>query len=367
MTFCRLAGFVDQRHDKSMTGQRPFRSIARLVLAGFLAAGLIGGIAASPDATASAASRWTGGVDLYRSGVFTTQQTWLWCTAADIQIIRNIVRHENDHTRSSQQRYFDYMRVHDRYSIPVSDGVDPAGWTAGLRHYVDGRYRLYANGSFDSALRAAVTNLRKTNLPVGITVQHGNHAWILTGFTATADPATTSHFTVTSVRVVGPLWGLQSTSYGYDMRPDRMLTVSQFRGFFTPWHYARIRMAWEGDWVSIQPVAKLTSAAPKVSTTPKPVNVAPATPGPRPAATVKPSSTPLPSPAATDTAEPSAIAIGDLVAPVSAAPAPAEPANSSSIPFADSSAVSLAGGVIVLLVVALAVLGGVGLRTRARR
>ena len=88
-----------------------------------------------------------------------------------------------------QQRYFDYMRAHNRYAIPVSDGVDPAGWAAGLRRYVDSRYQLTRSGSFDSALRSAVTNLRRTNLPVAITVSHGNHAWVLTGFTATADPA----------------------------------------------------------------------------------------------------------------------------------------------------------------------------------
>ena len=208
--------------------------------------------------TAAALSRWTGGIDLYRSGVFTTQKTWLWCTAADVQIIRNIVDHTTDHTRANQQRYFDYMRAHDRYSIPVSDGTDPGGWAAGLRHYVDSRYRVVASTSFNSALRSAVTNLRKTNRPVAITVQHGNHGWVLTGFTATADPAVTTHFTVTSVRVVGPLWGLQNRSYGYDMRPDTKLTPSQFRTFFTPWHYGRIRMAWEGDWVSIQAVPTST-------------------------------------------------------------------------------------------------------------
>ena len=89
---------------------------------------------------------------------------------------------------------------------------------------------------------------------MGITVAHGDHAWVLTGFTATADPARTSSFTVTSVRVTGPLWGLQSTTYGYDMRPDTRLTPSQLRTFFTSWHYARVHMWWEGRWVSIQPI-----------------------------------------------------------------------------------------------------------------
>jgi hypothetical protein len=119
---------------------RGFSSISRFAAAVSLAfvATVWAGPALQP-ATAAGIPRWTGGMDLYRSGVFTTQKTWLWCTAADVQIIRNIVDRQSDHTRSSQQRYFDYMRAHNRYDIPLKDGVDPAGWTAGLRHFVDGR------------------------------------------------------------------------------------------------------------------------------------------------------------------------------------------------------------------------------------
>ena len=262
------------------------RRIAAVVVAFVATVGI--GPALQP-ATATGIPRWTGGLDLYRSGVFTTQKTWLWCTAADVQIIRNIADHAADHSRTSQQRYFDAMRAHNRYPIPVADGVDPAGWTYGLRHFVDGRYRLVSSTSFYAALRSAVTNLRRMNLPVGITVSHGNHAWVLTGFTATADPAVTTRFTVTSVRVVGPLWGLQSRTYGYDMPPDTKLTPRQLAGFFTPWHYAKIRMAWEGRWVSIQPIpASTTTSAPKTTPRPSPTG----TPHPRSSAT------PIPSPSA---------------------------------------------------------------------
>jgi hypothetical protein len=269
-----------------MNGVR--RSAGRLLLASFVALAAMAAVGAVPGAgTAAAIPRWTGAIDLYRTGVFTTQKTWLWCTAADVQIAGNIADRAADHSRSSQQRYFDAMRAHDRYEMPLSDGVDPAGWAYGMRHFVDGRYRLVASRSFNAALRAAVTNLRRTKLPVGITVAHGDHAWLLTGFSATADPAATTRFTVTSVRVVGPLWGLQSTSYGYDMRPDTKLTPKQLAGFFTPWHYAKIRMAWEGDWVSIQPIAaRAGSPAPTPAPTPKPHPVATATP--------RPTATPMP-------------------------------------------------------------------------
>jgi hypothetical protein len=344
-----------------MFGRPRSRWLSRLVLAATIALAALAGVAASPSGSASALSRWTGGIDLYRPGTFTTQQTWLWCTAADVQIARNIVDHATDHSRAAQQRYFDYMRAHNRYAIPVKDGVDPGGWTAGLRHDVDSRYRLVASQSFDAALRSAVTSLRRTRLPVAITVAHGNHAWLLTGFTATADPAATGRFTVTSVRVVGPLWGLQSTSYGYDMRPDTKLTPTQLKTFFTPWHYAGVHMAWEGDWVSIQPVGSLGSVAPA--------------PTPKPKATPKPTARPTQAPVASPS--PSLVAPIASLAPSSTAPA--EVANLAAAASADpggprpAGAASPAGwsvagwGLAVIVPVFAFAALGLAIAARARR
>lgn len=229
----------------------PHRRAAVALVLAFIATLAAGGPGHAPEA--SARSAWTGGVDLYRSGAFTTQKSWLWCTAAGIQIMRNMVLGTDDHTKAGQRRYFEWMRERNRYDLPVSAGVDPQGWAAGMRRFVDGRYRLIASATFKDALRMAVIRMRKTNLPVGVTVAHGGHAWILTGFTATADPARTRDFRVTSVRVVGPLYGLQSRD-GYDMRPNKRLTVAQFKRFFTAWRYAPKRMIWDGRFVSIQPV-----------------------------------------------------------------------------------------------------------------
>jgi hypothetical protein len=336
------------------------RTARRLLVASFVAFAAIAAVGAVPGAgTDAAIPRWIGGIDLYRTGVFATQKTWLWCTAADVQIARNIADHASDHSRSSQQRYFDAMRAHDRYDIPLSDGVDPAGWAYGLRHFVDGRYRLVASRSFHSALRAAVTNLRKTNLPVGITVAHGDHAWMLTGFTATADPAETTRFTVTSVRVVGPLWGLQSTSYGYDMRPDTRLTPKQLAGFFTPWHYARIRMAWEGDWVSIQPIAaRAVSAAP----TPKPHPSA--APTPLKAGNPAPVASPSPVAAAGDPTPRDLAVGGERPSTGIATTAPAASVVGFVASDQSTPAWLVAGGLVAL---ALAIAVSVGRRQRARR
>jgi len=241
-------------------------------------------------AAVPALSAWTGSVDLYSKGTFTTQRTWSWCTAAGVQIVRNIVEGDEDHSTSGQR---------NRYDVPSSDGVDPVGWTAGLRHFVDDRYRLVASRTFDGALRSAVKRLRLTNLPVALTVARGGHGWILTGFAATADPARTSSFTVTSVRVVGPLFGRQSMN-GYDMPPNTKLTPAQLRRFFTPWRYAPLSMIWDGLYVSIQPVPSTvvpTKVAPPMPSprrsgfgAPQPSMVEPSTP---PGPTAPPSATPL--------------------------------------------------------------------------
>ena len=303
----------------------------RRVLATALVVGLALSWAGVADDTVAAGSKlpaWRGGIDLYRAGTFTTQRSWLWCTAADVQIIRNIVDRQRDHSTSAQRRYFAWMRGRNRYDLPLSAGVDAAGWTAGLRHFVDDRYRLVASRTFDEALRSAVQRLRQTNLPVAITVSRGNHGWVLTGFQATADPAATASFTVTSVRVVGPLYGLQSKG-GYDMPPDTKLTPAQLKRFFTTWRYAPRRMIWDGLYVSIQPVPSTQAAS-------KPVAAAPASQA------VQTSQAPSVDPA---NAGPSAQASPTVsLAPVAVVAVATPPAASAGIEAAGSASVAGATG-----------------------
>jgi len=308
-----------------MTAHRARRTLVRLLAPALLALGVVvaGPVTAGSVQTGQGAplaraadglAPWTGEVSLYRPGTFTTQASWLWCTAADVQIARNIVYREVDHSSASQRQYFNWMRGQNRYDIPLSGGVDAAGWAAGMAHYVDERYQLVASASFDEAIRSAATNLRLTGLPVALAVSHGNHGWLLTGFAATADPAVTADFTITTLRVVGPLYGLQSRN-GYDMMPNTRLTLAQLRTFFTPWRYPPVPMTWDGTYVSIQPVPAATTAAaptpmptsaleilqtPGTSIVPTPGAMAlagspaPTTPAAGPASSVVPAPSPLP-------------------------------------------------------------------------
>ena len=56
-----------------------------LLVALSLGASWMAGPATSPIAAAEPKlPAWDGGINLYREGTFTTQKSWLWCTAADV-------------------------------------------------------------------------------------------------------------------------------------------------------------------------------------------------------------------------------------------------------------------------------------------
>jgi hypothetical protein len=201
---------------------------------------------------AAAASPVPFSFDLYRPGTYSMQATSWWCTAASVEIMRNLVERDADHRASDQSRFFDYMHARDRYRMPAREGVDPAGFIAGLRRFVDPSYRLVASRTLDEAVRSAVRWLRLTQLPVALIVDAGRHAWVLTGFTASADPVTTDDYLVLSLRIVGPLYGRREVN-GYDPPPDTQLVYSVFRTFLVPYHFKFGRTPWDGRYVTFQP------------------------------------------------------------------------------------------------------------------
>ena len=197
---------------------------------------------------------WTGGVDLYRSDIFTKQATLHSCVAASTQMMRNIVTGESDHAAASQARYFAYARANNGFDTPAFDGIDPAGWRAVLRRYVDPSYEIVAARSYLTALNAAATALRLTGKPVGLLVDNGMHVWVMSGFTATADPASGAVFTVTSVNLEAPLWGW-ATHRMHDPAPDSQLSAITFSAYLTSYHDRFEPKGWPGRYVILAPVA----------------------------------------------------------------------------------------------------------------
>jgi hypothetical protein len=148
-----------------------------------------------------------------------------------------------------------YARSHDRLPNEVSPGSDPQGWAAALRAYTGvTSYAWRGHGSYTASLEHAARRLRKTGRPVGLLMARGGHAWVMTGFVATADPAVTPDFQVTHVYVSGPLYPMQQEN-GYDRPPDTKLSVSSLSSYFV-----RFRgvpedrsMLWDDLYVTVTP------------------------------------------------------------------------------------------------------------------
>jgi hypothetical protein len=201
----------------------------------------------------TAVSGWTGTVDLYREGAFATQGTRNWCTAACTQMMINIILQRQDDSRSTQKRYIRYERAHDLYAPRQAKGSDPLGWAAAVRHYGGGNdYHDAASATFDEAIKKAARRLRRTGKPVGLLVDKGTHAWVMTGFCAAVDPATSDDFSVTHVMVMGPLYPRQKN--GYDPAPGTKLTIKRLKEFFNPYRdHVLLDNPWQGLYVTIEP------------------------------------------------------------------------------------------------------------------
>jgi hypothetical protein len=185
---------------------------------------------------------WTGKVDIFRASAFAPQQERTWCVAASAQMMVNLIHSTSDSSYAGQLDILDYARDNDQ--LPDSDaGAGLIGWQQALDKFSGTPYEVETVGSLQGAINLAALRIRLTNRPVGLAVHNTTHAWVMTGFEATADPAFDQVFTVTAVYVSGPLYP-RTQSHGYDMTPDTRLTISDLGRYFTP-VYWKSRLTWK--------------------------------------------------------------------------------------------------------------------------
>jgi short subunit dehydrogenase-like uncharacterized protein len=200
---------------------------------------------------AQAQTGWSGRYNLYREGVFVTQYTWTWCVGASAQAMLNIINDTSNDRYRRQRRLVQYAMNHDQHLNSNTGGSDAVGFARTLNHHGGGPYSVATARSFRVAVRRAVRRMRLTAKPVGLLVMGGRHAWVLSGFEATADPARTDDFEVTHVYVMGPLYPKQTRGY-YDMKPNTRLTLRQFRTPFRKFDDPD-SPRFVGYWVTVNP------------------------------------------------------------------------------------------------------------------
>jgi hypothetical protein len=182
-------------------------------------------------------------MNLYSKGDFLSQQTTYWCIPSSTQTMMNIM----DEGRPNRSRAFQarLYRVGDRLEEDGSFSDEPepddfrgmgiSEWVGLLNRFDYGPYELGRADTRQAALRKAARLMRRTGKPVGLVVWQGAHAWVMSGFTATADPAYTKDYTVTSVWVQDPWYPRVSSIWGASRPPNSKVTATALGQDFVPY------------------------------------------------------------------------------------------------------------------------------------
>jgi ankyrin repeat protein len=229
-------------------------------------------VQASPRSAVGAKGRFR--MNLYSEGDFVHQQTDYWCVAAAAQTMMNIM--DDGKPRRSKARQ---KRLHLRARRLYEDGdafwrevAGESRWRAG-HHGLDirdwaglletsgyGRYVVERAPTRKRAIRMAAAAIRATGRPAGLVVWRGAHAWVMSGFVSTADPAESSKFKVTKVFVQDPWYPSVSSIWGASRPPHAAVPVRRLGEDFLPYRRPLQRQPKrDGKYLMILPAVEPTA------------------------------------------------------------------------------------------------------------
>jgi hypothetical protein len=198
-------------------------------------------------------------MDLYRPGDHVRQYTGSWCVGASMQMMINIIeRGRPDRSRRTQKALYDLARDVSPWE-ERRPGASTYGWAGGLTELGHGPYVELSSPGKQGALRIAARQMRYTRKPVGLLVWSGRHAWVMSGFRATADPGYTDDFEVTHVYIEDPWAGRTSPGWGRGLDPHTLVRANRLSGF-TRWSSShRPEYGRDGHYVIVAPLIEGTA------------------------------------------------------------------------------------------------------------
>jgi uncharacterized protein YukE len=207
------------------------RFAARFFLGSLIA---LQGIAVAPAFVGAADKGYA--IDVAGKGDFVAQTNFVQCVGASMQMMLNMIGERDDRTAATQRTLQNLARELSGPSRSgrQRQGASVRGWSGGLNQLNAGPYRLVGTTTLEEALHLSAKAIRQTGKPVGLLVWRGRHAWVMSGFRATADPLTTDAFKVTAAIVLDPLYPHGSTVWGPSPKPREALTPTQVGRQFVP-------------------------------------------------------------------------------------------------------------------------------------
>jgi hypothetical protein len=190
-------------------------------------------------------------VNLATRSDFAAQYTFEWCVGASVMMARSIITGGGSESRRTQRRYWEMAR--ERTIGSPYGGANPVGWAATLTDLDLGAYRLVSLPTFDEAVTRAAKAIVQTGRPVGLVMWAGRHAWVMTGFEATANPRRHPDARVTRIRVMDPLYP-HGSRWGPSPEPNALITRKALARQFVARNRPDYDFGMEPGWLLVLPV-----------------------------------------------------------------------------------------------------------------
>jgi hypothetical protein len=176
-------------------------------------------------------------------------------------MINLMERGRPDRTKSTQKALYDLARDISPW-VETRPGASVLGWAGGLGEEGYGSFQEMSAESRAEALRMAARQMRLTGKPVGLLVWRGAHAWVISGFRATADPAYTDEFRVSAVWIEDPWAGRVSPRWGKGLKPHTLVSARTLAADFVKWSSQyRPEYGPDGAYVIVAPILDAEASA----------------------------------------------------------------------------------------------------------
>ncbi|HTG41142.1 MAG TPA: hypothetical protein VK697_05945, partial [Methylomirabilota bacterium] len=185
--------------------------------------------------------------DLYFAAGYERQVDGRTCTAAGTAMMMNFIARRD--LGLNQLSILRFEQPRDALNDRVQRGSDPLGWSKATTYYsrYTGRPTTYSWQAFSSeyaALKDAAARIARFGKPVGLVVQHGRHAVVMTGFKSNRDP-NRGDFRLLSIFVSDP--------YGYRhvLYPAADAPLNRYFELDATTTYDRL---WYGKYITVAPL-----------------------------------------------------------------------------------------------------------------
>jgi hypothetical protein len=166
--------------------------------------------------------------------VFAHQARSDWCAPAGVQMTLAVMGLAN--TSEATQREI-AGRVHEweAYSDSRNGEWGPAAMALALDAYGAPGYEVRAFETMTYALRDAAVAIKETKSPVVLLAWRGAHTWVMTGYRASADPATFRNTRIEGAYILDPWYPDVSSIWGPSNPPGFFTTFAELQDNFLPW------------------------------------------------------------------------------------------------------------------------------------